>query len=100
MQRARSLTPPPGRIEHGLDLHARNGLRYLAGCGRARPEEVIGDDGTAQIVTLPASLFPPAAETTARLLELGLVEPHPDHPGEHRPTERGVELLPKIGAKG
>ena len=40
------------------------------------------------------------AETTARLLELGLVEPHPDHPGEHRPTERGAELLPKIGAKG
>jgi hypothetical protein len=87
MNRPRSLTPPPGAIVHGLDLVARNALRWVAGLGRAQPGR-------------PAWLFAPSVDAITNLRELGLIEPHPDHDGEHRPTQAGVELLPKIGARG
>ena len=80
------LTPPAARTILGLTLEQRNGLRWISGIAR-------GPDGEGHGKT---RLFPPTLEVREQLIERGLIEPHPDHAGEHRPTESGAQLLPEI----
>lgn len=80
-RRAPLLIPPPETTREGLTLAERNGLRYVAGVGAARPGA-------------PARLFPPSVETLDALEAKGLVA------SDCRPTDAGLDVLPKIGVSG
>ena len=75
------LIPPDPVVIEGLDLEQRNGLRWVSGVARGTSVQGSGP-----------RLFPPSRATLDVLERRGLIEPHPDRPGEHRPTEAGVQL--------